>query len=231
MTKPVACVFLVLLLSAGVKGAERKAPQLTVLDQLLAEDEKRGSEPAKTAASGSLWSPSSRLADIGSDPRATQLDDLVTIVVSERASAVASGTTKSARASSAANSIGALAGLTKATGPLANLTNLSGSNSLSGEGTTSRETVLTTNLTARVTRVLPNGVLLVEGTKSVQVNSEQQVVLVRGLVRPSDISAANTVASDRISNLEVRINGKGVVGDAVRRPFFLYRLILGLMPF
>jgi flagellar L-ring protein precursor FlgH len=39
------------------------------------------------------------------------------------------------------------------------------------------------------------------------------------------------VRSDRISNLEVRINGKGVVGDAVRRPFFLYRLILGLLPF
>jgi hypothetical protein len=29
----------------------------------------------------------------------------------------------------------------------------------------------------------------------------------------------------------VHINGKGVVNDAVRRPFFLYRLLLGLMPF
>ena len=31
--------------------------------------------------------------------------------------------------------------------------------------------------------------------------------------------------------LEVRINGKGVVNDAVRRPFFLYRMLLGLLPF
>ena len=102
---------------------------------------------------------------------------------------------------------------------------------MSGDGTTSRETVLTTTLSARVTQVLPNGVLAVEGTKTVQVNSEQQIVVVRGLVRPADVSPANTVPSDRIASLEVRINGKGVVGDAVRRPFWLYRLILGLLPF
>jgi flagellar L-ring protein precursor FlgH len=50
-------------------------------------------------------------------------------------------------------------------------------------------------------------------------------------VRPTDVSPANTVRSDRLAQLEVRINGKGVVGDAVRRPFFLYRLLLGLLPF
>jgi len=31
--------------------------------------------------------------------------------------------------------------------------------------------------------------------------------------------------------MELRINGKGVVGDAIRRPNFLYRLLLGLLPF
>jgi flagellar L-ring protein precursor FlgH len=41
----------------------------------------------------------------------------------------------------------------------------------------------------------------------------------------------NTVISDRIAAMEVRVNGKGVVQDAIRRPFFLYRLILGLLPF
>ena len=37
--------------------------------------------------------------------------------------------------------------------------------------------------------------------------------------------------SDRLGQLEVRVNGKGVVGDAIKRPFFLYRLLLGLLPF
>ena len=37
--------------------------------------------------------------------------------------------------------------------------------------------------------------------------------------------------SDRLAQLEVRINGKGIVNDAVRRPFLLYRILLGLLPF
>jgi len=96
---------------------------------------------------------------------------------------------------------------------------------------TSRDVVISTTLTARVSAVLPNGAMLVEATKDVEVNSERQTITVRGIVRPADVAADNTVRSDRLGQLEVRVNGKGVVGDAIRRPFFLYRLLLGLLPF
>jgi len=72
--------------------------------------------------------------------------------------------------------------------------------------------------------------MIVHGVKEVVVNSERQVVEVRGVVRPDDLSGANSIASDRVGMLEVRVNGKGVVGDAVRRPFLLYRILLGLLP-
>jgi hypothetical protein len=39
------------------------------------------------------------------------------------------------------------------------------------------------------------------------------------------------VQSTRLAQLEVHVDGKGVVGDAIKRPFFLYRLLLGLLPF
>jgi flagellar L-ring protein precursor FlgH len=217
---------------AQAAPASKKAgAQASALDNYIQEAARRASEPAATAAPGSVWSPSARLADSARDLSASQMDDIITILIVERASAVARGTTKSARASSAKNSIGALAGVTRATGSLANLASVSGESQLSGEGSTSRETVLSTTLSARVTHVLPNGLMVVEGTKTVQVNSEQQVVTVRGVVRPSDLTPGNLVQSDRLSHLEVRINGKGVIGDAVRRPFFLYRLLLGLLPF
>jgi flagellar L-ring protein precursor FlgH len=90
---------------------------------------------------------------------------------------------------------------------------------------------LNTTLTARVVAVLPNGAMLVESFKDVSINSERQTIMVRGVVRPADIGPGNTVLSDRVAQLEVRVNGKGVVGDAIRRPFFLYRLLLGLLPF
>ena len=180
---------------------------------------------------GSLWSPTSQFADLGRDLKASQVNDLVTIVVTESASAVSTGASKTQRKSSATNSIAALAGLTKTTGPLANLANMSGNQQLDGSGTTSRETTITTTMSARVTRVLPNGYMLLEGSKDVQINSEHQTVTVRGVLRPADLASDNSVPSNRLAQMEIRLNGKGVVGDAIRRPFILWRLLLGILPF
>ena len=228
------CCWLLLAAIMGVPLAGKKkrpeVPPTTPLDRYVAEAEARSAEGA-SATPGSIWVPGSRLADSARDLRASQVDDILTIVVAEQASAVTTGTTKTQRSSSTANSITALAGITKKAGPLTNLANISGDTQLAGQGTTSRSTTLATTLTARVTCVLPNGALLVEASKDIQINSERQTITVRGVVRPADIDAVNSVLSDRLGQLEVRVNGKGVVGDAIRRPFFLYRLLLGLLPF
>ena len=50
-------------------------------------------------------------------------------------------------------------------------------------------------------------------------------------MRPADVGSDNTVRSDHLGQLELRVNGKGVVGDAIKRPFILWRLLLGLLPF
>jgi flagellar L-ring protein precursor FlgH len=221
---------------AGAAEAKKpaKAPA-SALDRYIAEATGRGgalSGPDVAGPSaGSLFAPGGRLGDLARDARASQVDDIVTIVVSDRASALAKGTTNTARQSSAKYSVGALLGLPSAAGALTNLAGLSGDAQLQGQGTTSRETVLSTTVSARVTHVLPNGYLVLEGQKENVVNSERQTVIVRGVVRPTDLGPANSIASNRLAQLEIRINGKGVVGDAVRRPFFLYRLLLGLLPF
>jgi flagellar L-ring protein precursor FlgH len=226
-------VFLCLVLSSLVWGAKKKpaAPVAqTPLDRYVNESRARLLE-APPAAPGSIWTPGSRLADAARDLRASQVDDVLTILVVENASAVAKGTTKTQRTSSSKNSVGALAGIRKATGPLANLAGMSGDTQLDGQGSTTRDIVISTTLTARVAAVLPNGGMLIEAAKDVGINSENQIITVRGVVRPADIAADNTVRSDRLGQLEVKVNGKGVVGDAIKRPFFLYRLLLGLMPF
>jgi flagellar L-ring protein precursor FlgH len=214
-------------------GKEKKAARglaQAPLDRYVSEAEARSAEAAATTP-GSIWLAGSRLADSARDLRASQIDDVLTIVVAEQASAVATGTTKTQRSGSTKNSVSALAGLTKAAGPWANLAGVSGNTQLAGQGTTSRVTTLSTTLTARVTHVLPNGGLVLEASKDIQVNSEYQTITVRGVVRPADIDSTNSVQSNRLGQLEVRINGKGVVGDAIRRPFILYRILLGLLPF
>lgn len=200
------------------------------LDQYI-QQATQGASTTVQEQSGSIWSPSARLADLASDLRARSVNDILTILVTDKASAAASGTTKTKRDSNARSGIDSVLGPTKATGSLANLLKLSTSTQLDADGTTNRETSFTTSLAARVTQVLPNGFLVVEGAKTMTVNSENQLITVRGIVRPVDLTTGNTVRSDDIAQLEVRMNGKGVVGDAVKRPFFLYRLLLGLLPF
>jgi flagellar L-ring protein precursor FlgH len=51
------------------------------------------------------------------------------------------------------------------------------------------------------------------------------------VIRPTDLGPGNAISSDRLAQLELRINGKGVVGDAIRRPNIIYRILLGLLPF
>jgi flagellar L-ring protein precursor FlgH len=226
----VAAMFVLALAAAPSKKDKDKQAAKSPLDQYVEQAHKRAAALSQDDP-GSLWSGASPFGDLGADVRARHVDDIVTILVNESASAVSTGQTKTSRASSANSSITQLARVLPATGKLANLLNTNTNTSLDGEGTTSRETTLTATLTARVIDVLPNGYLVVEGTHAIDVNSEHQVVTVRGVIRPADLSTANVVQSSSVGELEVKIDGKGVVNDAVRRPNILYRILLGLLPF
>ena len=219
--------------SAGIfKGLPKKKPaEPTLLEQYIRSATASDKDTPGEIAPGAIWSPSSRLTDLGRDLRASQIDDVVTILVSESVNAVASGGSSSQRTSSANASVSSLAGKTSVAVALANLAGLSGDQKLNGQGTTTRNSTLNATLTARVVRVLPGGLLLIEGDKSIQINSEQQVISVRGIIRTIDVTTSNTVASTQVADMELRVNGKGIVGDAIRRPNILYRLLLGVLPF
>jgi flagellar L-ring protein precursor FlgH len=200
------------------------------LDDYVREVTQR-SRQSSIATPGSLFIPNGRLADSVRDVRASQLYDLITIVVLDNSSAVSTGVTNTTRKSSVNAAITSLAGPKSPSGALANLANATNNTQLQGQGTTSRGTTLSTTVTAEVTAVLPNGNLVVKGQKVIAVNSEKQVITVQGIVRPDDLSPVNSVPSDRVARIEILVNGKGVVDDAVKRPFILYRLLLGLLPF
>jgi flagellar L-ring protein precursor FlgH len=213
------------------KGSQPAQPQLSPLDQYVKSASEATDRDAAETAPGAIWSPAAHLGDLGRDVRASQLNDVVTILVAENVNAVAGGVSNTERASSATASITSLAGPKSPTGALANLLGTTGDQKLNGTGTTSRSATLTDTLSARVVKVLPGGLLLIEGAKHIQVNSEDQLIVVRGIIRTPDITTANTVASSQVADLEIRVNGKGVVGDAIRRPNALYRFLLGLLPF
>jgi flagellar L-ring protein precursor FlgH len=221
------CAILLVARLQAKKKAEPEEP--SAIDRYVLESTAR-SPVNHEASAGSVYSTQGQFADLGRDVRANQVDDLVTIVVFDRASALSKGSVATSRKSSTKNSVGVL-GPPNPAGALGGLATVSGDTQLSGEGETTRETSLTTTLTTRVTHRLANGNLVVEGVKDVMVNSERQLVTVRGVLRPADLNRDNQIRSDRLAMLEIRVNGKGVVGDAIRRPNILYRILLGILPF
>jgi flagellar L-ring protein precursor FlgH len=228
------CMLLFLsLLSAGIlpggKKKDIRKSEPSTLEKYISSAKAASGEEAAAAAPGALWTPSARLTDLARDARASQVNDVVTVVVTETINATATGASTSERATSVNSSIASLAG-PRATA-LSSLANISGDQKINGTGTTTRGATLTAVLSARVVSVLPGGLLLVEGSKDLQVNSEQQLITVRGIIRITDITTNNTVASTQIADMEIRLNGKGIVGDAIRRPNALYRFLLGLLPF
>lgn len=217
----------------AIKKKLNPPPPPSAVDQYVREAQGRATVEGAATTSGSTWASYSAYTDLTRDLRASRVDDVVTVIVAESASAVTSGGTQTARKSSANSGITAFPGIkgAAATAALGSLTKLSGDTELNGTGSTTRSTTLKTNLTARVINLLPNGFLVIEGSKNVQINAEWQTVTVRGVVRPADLTADNTVPSQRIAQMEVKLDGKGVINDAIRRPNFLYRLLLGILPF
>src|SRR5579859_3248484 len=146
------------LLSAAMLAKDKPKPksaEVSPLDQYVKDSTSRSGEGSQNGASpGSLWTAYALLGDMVRDPRANRVDDLVTILVSINTSASSTGNTKTSRASSLNASASSALLPAAAKAPLSNLITLGGNNTLQGQGATSRQTTLTTHLSARVTNVL-----------------------------------------------------------------------------
>lgn len=169
---------------------------------------------------GSLWNKSSR--SLVGDFRAHRVGDTITILVQETASASSSASTKTSRDDSVnfGGIAGSLAGLLRPFGIKRDLPgpfDVSAKNASNGQGQTNRSGLLVTKLTAVVKEVLPNGNLLIEGTRIVGVNAEKQKVVISGIIRPQDIGPDNTVPSIALANATIQYDGKGPVGEKQRR--------------
>ena len=96
-------------------------------------------------------------------------------------------------------------------------------NKFDGSGQTTRGSNVTARFAAWVTEILPNGNLAVQGKHKVEVNEEMQEITISGVVRPKDISSANTIYSYQVANANLAIKGTGSVADS-ESPGWLSRL-------
>jgi flagellar L-ring protein precursor FlgH len=183
------------------------------------------------AMPGSIWTDSGRLTRMATDVRAMRPHDLVSVVVSESLAASTDGTVKNSRASNATSSVSALFGTLHAGNALQNLINQTSSSGLNAQGTSATNSSLSTTFGGQVIEVLPNGMLVVEAARQVEFSQQTQTIILRGLVRPEDISQQNQVLSTAISSLELEVRGKGIINDYTHRQNALVRLLQKVLIF
>jgi len=189
-------------------------------------------KPQMNYASGSLWQASS--TGLAEDLKARRQGDIVTVVISEQASASKQASTGTSRASTLTAGMPNMLGLEKTPlkgwVDLANLLNASASTKFDGSGSTSRQETLQATISTKVVDVLPNGNLMIEGRRSVKVNNEEQIIVLTGTVRSRDVSSDNSISSALIADAKINYAGKGIISDR-QKPGWLMNVLDAIWPF
>ena len=209
--------------TAGTATRSLKDPAAGSLEEYLrrVHAESASTQPLP----GALWTDGGRFTRLSADVRALQPHDLISVVVSEALESSTDGTVKGSRSTAAQSAITALFQKLSASSAAQNLLNMNSSASLNAQGQSANNSSLSTTLGGEVVEVLPNGMLVIQAARQVEFSQQTQTVVLRGLVRPEDISQANRVLSTAISDLTLQVRGHGIVTDYTRRPNLLVRLL------
>jgi flagellar L-ring protein precursor FlgH len=233
---PLVSMTMVLCLMAGTAAAAEKtkksknSPEQIRSDYIASLQEHSAVIPSDKTV-GSLWSPSGNvLGDVSVDTKAHKLFDTIVILVAVQTTAAQSGDSSYQRTFQTASGITGLPGQINTKG-LNPLFNANSATQLTGKGATGSNTTFQTSLTGQVIAVLPSGNLVVEAQRKIFMNNQHEDVTVRGVVRPVDISSANTVASAALSSLQIEMKGKGIIADSTRPLNPITRAILWLVGF
>lgn len=177
------------------------------------------------ASANSLWRSGARAFFI--DQRASRVGDIVTVQIAINDSAKTSNTSVSNRTSASDAALTTMFGLEDKvrrllppgnsfdnTSPFK--TNSTFSNS--GSGSVNRAEAINLTVAAVVSGVLPNGNLIIQGTQEVRTNAEVRQLTISGIIRPEDISSANTIRHTQIAEARINYGGRGDISAMQKAP-------------
>ena len=175
------------------------------------------------ASANSLWRNGARAFFI--DQRASKVGDIVTVNIDIDDSAKTSNSSNSTRTSGMKAGVPNFLGLESSLGKVlpggfdpANAINTSTSTNNAGSGSVNRSEKISLTIAAVVTAVLPNGNLVIQGTQEVRTNAELRQLTVAGIVRPEDISSANTIRHTQIAEARISYGGRGDISRVQKTP-------------
>ena len=168
-----------------------------------------------TAAAASLWVDGTNLVG---DKKPGKVGDIVTVLVRENTKTKDKGKTNVTKTNDNSVSDGTgIFSFLKAFG-------FNSKSDMKGDGSTERTHVAQTSITCLVTDMLPNGNLIIEGTRDVTTHEENLELKIVGVIRPEDVDANNNILSDRIANAEIGIKGRGAL-TRIQKPGLLTQIL------
>ena len=179
---------------------------------------------AANVSADSLWQ-DGQSKSMCADKRASRVGDIVTILVQERTTATKDNSTKTSKQSNVDAAIAtflfspAASSMMTQNGALPAL-KFSGKSDFAGGGTINNSQQIAASVAVRVVDVLPNGNLVIEGTRESSFSGEQQTIILRGTIRTDDISANNTILSYNVADATIKFISKGTITDTQRKGWF-----------
>ena len=180
-----------------------KGPELAPIGYpaALAPVEQAYLPPPTPASANSLWRTGAR--SFFGDQRARRVGDILTVNIDINDRAQTQNSTQRARTNSASG------GVTNFFGLEANA---------AGSGSVNRSERVSLTVAAVVTAVMPNGNMVIQGRQEVRTNREVRELTVAGIVRPEDISSANTIAHTQIAEARISYGGRGDISRMQATP-------------
>lgn len=164
----------------------------------------------------SLWC--DRTGNQFSDNKARAVGDLLTVVIVQESSATTQAQHATAKSQDA--NAGAGSGLLKKFPGFG----VKADRTTTGSGTSAASTRLTDSITVRVTEVLCNGNLRIEGTRHVKLEKDEMTLVFSGIVRQEDIAPDNSVTSAQIADQCLASKGCGPIAEK-QHPGLLSRIL------
>jgi flagellar L-ring protein precursor FlgH len=145
------------------------------------------------------------------DRKAREVGDIVTINLSERTQASTRANTAITKESTNTMS-GTVFGAPVTVGGQDVLDNsLSNTRDFAGDGNSTQSNQITGTLTAQVVQKLPNGNLVIQGSKELTLNQGNELIQVQGIIRTAAIGPDNTIASTRVADARIVYGGRGPI--------------------
>ncbi|GAB6196966.1 flagellar basal body L-ring protein FlgH [Lysobacter xanthus] len=191
---------------AALRAQAQQAPVMQPVTMAAPASDGGGSIYAGATASGT------KTLRLFQDNKAREVGDLLTIILVETTSASTKSSTAVNKASSIDLSAPTIAGQS-VTYKGKNLlqVGIDGKRGFTGGGDTKQSNSLDGTVSVTVVQDLGNGNLLVSGEKKLRLNQGDEVVQVQGIVRTSDISADNTISSERVADAKIVYGGRGTL--------------------